>query len=100
MTNTNLINTTVDIIAKLNESNYIYETNATIRARVTDWYNHTDITDSELLAAAALIGDFNPVITMNDIEASRDFYFPTVPFEYTEIHSYEIEEALRDTLWR
>ena len=100
MTNIRLINEAVELVAKMNEANYIYETNAVIRTRVEDWYNHSDIADAEMLAAVALNGDFEPGITMHDIENLRDFYFPTVPFEYTNIHIHEIEEALDDELWR
>lgn len=100
MMNVGLINEAVELVAMINEANYIYETNVAIRARVENWYNHTEITDAETLAAVALNGDFTPNVRQYDIDTAREFYFPTVPFEYTEIHIHEIEDALNDELWR
>ena len=100
MTNTKLINEAAILVSKMNEANYISETTEAIRARVENWYNHTDITDAEMLAAVALNGDFDPVLRWDDLVAAKEFYFPTIPFEYTEFHISEIESALYDNLWR
>ena len=54
MMNLMLINETVRLIVEYNDFENIYETNENIRNRVIDWYNHTEITNSEMLAAVAL----------------------------------------------
>lgn len=76
MLNTKLIEETVKIIVNYFEAEGIYEETSTIRSRVIDWYNHTDVTDSYMLAAAAMSGDYQLRLTYNELENLTHFYFP------------------------
>lgn len=66
-----------------------------LRAYAINWYNHTDITDVDTLAAAVMLGDFNPDISYDEVIAAKEIFFPSLPLEYSEIHISDIEEALR-----
>lgn len=128
MMNTNLIESAVNIVVNFFEAEGINENTSTIRERVTEWYNKTDITDAELLAAAAITGHYEIGITLDDIISYAKFYFTSCndKFDYTKelidipsidnnneleeevIENYyknnfsigEFEESYRDYLWR
>ena len=101
MTNKRLINQVTEYVVELFEAEHITETTESIRARVENWYNHTDFADFETLVAAAWIGEYDPSITIANIEDAKDCLFLEryIPVEYTELHIKEIEEALNDELW-
>lgn len=99
MTNYRLINEAVKLANMQLESNGIMETNKTLFKRALVWYNNTEITDAETLAAVTLSGHFHSSVRYNDIIAIKEFYFPTVPVEYTEIPIWEIEAAQHDAMW-
>ena len=99
MTNWKLIDNVVDCLTAIYEAEHIVETRKTIQARVINWYNHTDITDEQMLIAAAWIGEYSPSIKYKEIEDARDALFLEVyipAFDSMEIHIGEIEEALND----
>lgn len=100
MMNLMLINETVRLIVEYNDFENIYETNENIRNRVIDWYNHTEITNSEMLAAVALHGPYDPDLRYSDFVAMREFYFPSEPIHTNNFHIHEIEMALDDEMWR
>lgn len=102
MTNKRLINQVTKYVVELLEAEHITETTEAIRKRVEKWYNHTDFADFETLVAAAWIGEYDPSITMANIEDAKDCLFLEryIPVEYTELHIKEIEEALNDEVWR
>lgn len=101
MTNWKLIDNVVDCLTAIYEAEHIMETRATLQKRVIDWYNHTDITDEQMLIAAAWLGVYDPSIKYEEIEDAKDALFLEIyfPFEYTEIHIGEIEAALNDARW-
>lgn len=68
----------------------------TINKRLVDWYDNTEITDAEKLAAVALHCDFEPGHNWKWVQVIKEEYFPTMPIEVGEIHISEIEEALFD----
>ena len=99
MTNWKLVYDVTMEVSKLYEAEHIMETRKTIQARVINWYNHTDITDEQMLIAAAWLGAYDPSIKYSDIENARDALFLEVyitSFDSMDIHIGEIEEALND----
>lgn len=53
-----------------------------IDKQITSWYENTDISDEEMLAAAVIcFGSYSPQITYKEIEQARDFCFPHQSFE-------------------
>ena len=97
MTNINLIIEATELANEFLEAEHIHVASSQLMERAQEWYNHTEITDAETLAAVVLYGDFEPSIRIDDIEKLRQFYFPTEPFE---LHIGEIEAALKDEEWR
>lgn len=93
----NLILKAVELANKFLEAENIHVANAQLMKRAVKWYDHTEITDPETLAAVVLYGDFDPSIRIDVIEELTQFYFPTEPFE---LHIGEIEAALKDEEWR
>lgn len=101
MTNWKLIDNVVDCLTAIYEAEHIMETRKTLQERVIEWYNHTDITDEQMLIAAAWLGAYDPSIKYKEIEDARDALFLEVyfPFECEEIHIGEIEAAMKDSRW-
>ena len=52
---------------------------ATLRDHVRSWYNNTDITDPEILAAAAMEFGLYEHLPMSILEQNRDMYFGCLP---------------------
>jgi len=89
----------VKLASDIFEANHIVCDNESIRNRVLSWYNHSDIADSEILAACALNGkDWFPGATYEDMLAAKEWWFPQNP--YDEISIWEIEAAQHDVIWR
>ena len=40
------------------------------------------------------------IIVDDEILAIKEYYFPTIPFEFSYPHIGEIEKSLHDMLWR
>lgn len=68
--------------------------NATIDRRITDWYNHTDYTDVETLAALVMGSEYKASITCDEVEEMKEFFFSSHP--HFELSIAEIEMALHD----
>lgn len=91
MTNCKLINEAVDLAIGYYEANGYVCDSYNIRRRVEDWYNHSDIAEAELLAAAAIESEYNCAIDYDTILIWWAYYFPEVPFEYSgDIHVSEL----------
>ena len=89
----------INLVIENLEANRIPCDTPSIRARVTSWYEHTDITDPEVLAACALEGkNWTPAATYQWMLEARDYWFPQNP--YDEIPIWEIEAAQRDAMWQ
>lgn len=82
------------IIVNSFECEHIFVDNESIDRRLTDWYNHTDYTEPETLAALTMYSEYNPFITYQDVKEIKEFFFPSIPS--FEIHISEIEAALHD----
>ena len=55
---------------------------ATLREKIYDWYNHTDVTDPEVLAAVALEGKkWRPDFTYDQMLEIRNYWFPQEQYE-------------------
>lgn len=88
----------VQLVIDVLEANYISSNTECIRNRVYSWYNHSDVTDPEILAACTLEGkDWFPGATYKDMLIARDLWFPHNP--YDEISIWEIETAQHDAMW-
>lgn len=119
MTNMRLINDAVKLVVDLFEAEGITESTITIRTRVIEWYNKTEIIDAEMLAAAAITGSYQFGTSWNDLLSWKEFYFPSNPIEeinqwealnstleneimveWENFHIGEIEAAQEDIKWR
>ncbi len=99
MMNTRLIEDAVKLVVELFEYEGISESTATITERATDWYNHTDITNDEMLAAVTIYGKYNSSLSWPELEKIKEFYFPSCPIEADHFHIGEIEMAQADMEW-
>ena len=99
MMNTRLIEEAVQMVVELFEYEGISESTVTITARAINWYNHSEIVDSEMLAAVVISGDYNPSLSWKELERIKEFYFPSCPIEMDHFHIGEIEMAQRDMRW-
>ena len=95
--NMNLLLKATELASEFLEAENIHVANAQLMERAKEWYDHTEIIDTETLAAVVLYGDFEPGIHIDEIERLKQFYFPSEPFE---MHIGEIEMALHDAEWR
>ena len=106
MTNMILINEAVKLVNEIYEGEGIMESTESIRAKVENWYNHTDITSAEMLAAASMLGDYSKDIKYDDIVRLCENYFydeePVRKAGYydTDFSIGEIEDSYRDYFWR
>ena len=91
MVNYNLINRAIKLAISYYEANNYVCDSYNIERRVKDWYNHTDIVDAELLAAAAINSEYDCSIDYDLILMWREVYFFDTPIEYSgNIHVSEL----------
>ena len=77
------------------EINGISVDTGSICHRIYGWYNNTDVTDSEMLAACAIEGiDWSPNATYQLMIEAKDRWFPQEPFYNIPI--WDIETAQYD----
>lgn len=100
MTNWKMIEEAVKLVEDYFAFEGIVEAHNTIFDRAVEWYNKTEITDSEMLAAAVISGRYTLRVTWEELKQMKEFYFPSCPIELTEFHIGEIEAAVMDMLWR
>lgn len=94
MMNWQLINEAVKLVEQIFEAEGIMENTSSIQNRTIWWYEHSEIVDSEMLAAVVIIDDKS--MNWNDMIAAKEFYFPEEPLWMHNFHIGEIEEALHD----
>jgi hypothetical protein len=70
------------VIMHLESCNIPVETKA-VRNRLLNWYNYTDIADPDLLAAAAIMNDYDCRYTYEDILLWYEELFCKIPVEYS-----------------
>lgn len=79
------------------KSGIVCDTNS-IRNRVTSWYENSDVTDPEILAACALSGiSWSNGATYFDMIRMKNDWFPQSYEE--DIAAWEIAEANRDAYY-
>ena len=83
MTNMNLIEQAVQLAVNYFEANQISVNSNSIRHRVLEWYNYSDIADAETLAAAAIESEYDCGADYDTILEWKDYYFPEIPVEYS-----------------
>lgn len=85
----------VELAVMIYEANHTMTNTETIRKQIYSWYNHTDITDAEALAACAIeFGYWNPNVTLDEIKIAKNEWFTENPFDAFSIE--EIEAAQHD----
>ena len=82
MININLIEEAVKLASEYYEANRLAVDTKSIKRRVLDWYNYSDIADAEILAAAAIESEYECGADHDTILEWKDFYFPEVPIEH------------------
>ena len=75
MTHYSTVEKAVELANNVLEASGIMMGNDTLRSRVFSWYNHTDVTDPEILAACAIFGYYDSDYTYDDMLKDRDFWF-------------------------
>lgn len=116
MTNMKLIIESTKLVSNYFEAENIMVSDQTIEAQVIDWYNHSEIVEAEMLAAAVMhYGYYNPEVKWNQLKDLREFYFPSEPIQFASCgfdeNRYEIlalenfsideiEAAQRDIMWQ
>ena len=96
MVNCKLINEAVDLAIEHYEVNGRVCDSYNIRRRVQDWYNHSDIADAEILAAAAIESEYECGADYDTILAWKEFYFPETPIEY---QGYVSTQEIKDYIY-
>lgn len=103
MLNMRLIEDTIKLVVDYLEAEHLTVDSDSIRTSAINWYSNTEITDAEMLASAVLTSSCTPIviatITWEDLLNWKEFYFPSIPLEYTEIHIHEIQGAMQDELY-
>ena len=103
MLNMRLIEEAVDLVEKIYEAEHLTFNHSSLIESATNWYSNTEIVEAEMLAAAVMTAKCTPEtlaeMTWDELKNWKEFYFPSVPFEYTEIHIHEIQEAMQDELY-
>lgn len=88
----------IRLVIDILEANHLVSDTENIRKRVYSWYNHSDVADSEMLAACAMTGkDWFPGATYEYMIEVKNYWFPPIPYE--EIAIWEIEAAQHDSMW-
>ena len=82
MTNMNLIEQATKLAIEYFEMKGLTMNTLIIKQRVLNWYIHSDIADAEMLAAAAIVDDYDLSYTYEDIISWKEFHFPEVPIEH------------------
>lgn len=90
----------VELVINNLEANHIASDTNSIRKQVYSWYEHSDVTDPEMIAACVLEGkEWFAGATYQYMEDLRDWWFPQVVACNNEISIWEIEEAQHDSFW-
>lgn len=100
MMNWRLIDEAVKLVEEYFAFEHIAESTSSITSRAVDWYNNSEIVDSEMLAAAVIHGSYSRDYTWDDLEKIKEFYFPSIPIEMTNFGIGEIEASMKDAIWR
>lgn len=103
MTNYALIINAAKLVAEIEEAEGITETQETIINRARGWYNNTEITSAEMLAAATLNGSYDPSISWDTLVEWTKYYFydpEDIRWSMPHFSVGEIEDSYRDYLWR
>lgn len=73
----------VNLVIETLEAKHICSDSDSIRKRVYSWYNNSDVTDPQMLAACALEGkDWFPGATYEYMERAKEFWFPAIEENY------------------
>ena len=106
MSKNSIISNAVALVNYIYEGEGIMETNDVIKHKVENWYNHTDLCDAEMLAAASMLGDYSSSITYTQIRDLAENCFPEFFFSFALVghaDEYSIgdyEDSYRDFMWR
>ena len=99
MINVNLIEEAIKLAIQYYEANRLTVDTKSIKKRVLDWYNHSDIADAEILAAAAIESEYECGADYDTILAWKEFYFPETPIEYqVYVSTQEIKDYIYECI--
>ena len=76
MTNIKLFQTAINKANEYCENHNITSDYMSLYSRISDWYNHTDITDPEMLAAVALEFTSYIMLPYDVLIKVTEMYFP------------------------
>jgi hypothetical protein len=96
MVNNNLMTQALALAVQYYEANGYSVDSRAILKRIKDWYNHSDIADAEVLAAAAIESEYECGADYDTILEWKEFYFPTTPVEY---RGYVSTEEIKDYVY-
>lgn len=116
MMNMRLIAETIKLVNSYFEAENIIVSNQIIETQAIDWYNHSEIVEAEMLAAAVMnYGNYKPGTMWNELMQLHEFYFPSELtqfgscefnedcYEMLAIENFsigEIEAAQKDVMWQ
>lgn len=99
MTKYTAAETAISLVIENMEINHIACDTESIRARVYSWYNNSDVTDSEMLAACALEGmDWFPGASYKTMLEVKERWFPKNPYDEIFIKDIEIAQLIETWL--
>ena len=91
----------VDLVVDWLELNYSPCDTDTIAAEVQSWYDHSDIVEPEMLAAAVLEWGWWRMVAYQDWIDAKNKWFEEPPIQYSGTPSIcEIEAAQHDMIWQ
>jgi len=103
MLNKRLISETIALVKEYYEINKLSFHYNSVEKETINWYSNTEIVDAEMLAAVVMTYSCTPEniaeMTWDKFLKLKEFYFPTIPFEYTEISVEELDLAMKDMLF-
>lgn len=99
MLNERLIAEATNLVVNYFERIYIVNFSFYVRNRAIYYYNNTEVVDAETLAALVLEEPTIENLTWKRIQEIKEFYFPTIPVEYCNIHTHELSLAQMDQYW-
>lgn len=77
------VNEAVKLVSDLLEANYVTCETSTIEDEVQSWYDHSDVVEPEMLAAATLEWGYWRQISYSDWCDARNKWFCDVPEQYS-----------------
>lgn len=99
MTKYTAAETAISLVIENMEINHIACNTESVRTRVYNWYNNSDVTDPEVLAACVLEGmDWFPGVSYKTMLEAKERWFPKNPYDEIFIEDIEIAQLIETWL--